>query len=452
MNKRKDDPFVKLRKQAEKILGGCSVENADLDFPQLLHELEVHHIELELQNEELRRTQAELEASRHEYLSLFDSAPVGFVIANAKGLVTRANRAAEEMLGDSRKDLIGRSFSKRIHPGDYTQYFSLLNKLAPHGGIGTCELRMTGRGGNLIYVRIEATAILDEAGGFSSWHFAISDITRQKEAEAALKRAHDELELRVKERTAERERANTELDAFNQRLNELNKELQDFAFVASHDLQEPLRKIRSFGDMLAGRCGVSQDETSRDYISRMQRAAARMQNLLDSLLSYSRVATKAEPMKKTDLGKSVEGALSNLELMINEKHAQVEVGELPSVKADRVQMIQLFQNLIGNALKYQLDGEPPHVRIYSRQTGDEKEVYEIVVKDNGIGFEEQHLDKIFLPFQRLHGRSSKYEGVGMGLAICKKIVERHGGKITARSKVGKGSTFIVTLPMNKAVR
>jgi PAS domain S-box-containing protein len=452
MNKRKDDPFVKLRKQAEKILGGCSVENADLDFPQLLHELEVHHIELELQNEELRRTQAELEASRHEYLSLFDSAPVGFVIVNKNGLVTRANRTAEEMLGDSRKDLIGRSFSKRIHPLDSTQYFSLLNRLAPQRGIGTCELRMTGRGGNLIYVRIEATAILDKAGVFSSWHFAISDITRQKEAEAALKRAHDELELRVKERTAELESANNELDAFNRRLNELNNELQDFAFVASHDLQEPLRKIRSFGDLLAGKCGVSQDETSRDYISRMQRAAARMQNLLDSLLSYSRVATKAEPMKKTDLGKSVEGALSNLELMINEKHAQVEVGELPSVKADRVQMIQLFQNLIGNALKYQLDGEPPHVRIYSRQTGDEKEVYEIVVKDNGIGFEEQHLDKIFLPFQRLHGRSSKYEGVGMGLAICKKIVERHGGKITARSKVGKGSTFIVTLPMNKAVR
>jgi PAS domain S-box-containing protein len=238
-------------------------------------------------------------------------------------------------------------------------------------------------------------------------------------------------------------KANAELEKYNRQLEALNKELQDFASVASHDLQEPLRKVQAFGNMLVAKCGVSLDEISKDYIKRMQKAAERMQNLLRSLLSYSRVSTKAEPLKETDLRKSVEEALSNLEIVIKEKNAPVEVGDLPAVRADRVQMTQLFQNLIGNALKFHRDGEAPHVKIHAKEVGND---YEIYVEDNGIGFDEKYLDKIFLPFQRLHGRSSDYEGVGMGLAICKKIVERHGGKITARSELGKGSTFIVTFP------
>jgi signal transduction histidine kinase len=132
--------------------------------------------------------------------------------------------------------------------------------------------------------------------------------------------------------------------------------------------------------------------------------------------------------------------------MVKEKNARLEVGDFPTVKADRVQMIQLFQNLIGNALKFAREGEAPHVKIHEDEVAGANAIYEICVEDDGIGFEEKYLEKIFLPFQRLHGRSSEYEGVGRGLAICIKIVERHGGKITARSKLGKGSTFIVTLP------
>ncbi len=257
-----------------------------------------------------------------------------------------------------------------------------------------------------------------------------ADITGMKKAEEVLRRSRDVLEMAVKERTAELELR--------------NKELQDFAFVASHDLQEPLRKIQTFGNMLVAKCSVSLDQISRDYISRMQKAAGRMQSLLNSLLSYSRVTTKGDPMKKTELKRSVKEALSNLEILRGEKNAVVGIGDLPTVKADPVQMAQLFQNLIGNALKFHRNGEAPHVKIHAKEVGD---TYEIYVEDNGIGFDEKYLDKIFLPFQRLHGRSSNYEGVGMGLAICKKIVERHGGKITARSQLGKRSTFIVTLPV-----
>jgi signal transduction histidine kinase len=258
-------------------------------------------------------------------------------------------------------------------------------------------------------------------------------------------RSKEELENAYKEL----EKSNSELAKYNIQLKDLNQELQDFAFVASHDLNEPLRKIRAFGDMVTKRLADFKDEESKDYLKRMQTAAARMQSLLDSLLSYSRVTTKANPIKKTGLTRSVKEALSNLEILIREKNAVVGIGDLPTVTADPVQMTQLFQNLIGNALKFHRDGEAPHVKIQSRKVGD---AYEIYVEDNGIGFDEKYLDKIFQPFQRLHGRSSGYEGVGMGLAICKKIVERHGGKISAKSELGKGSTFIVSLPANRKAR
>jgi PAS domain S-box-containing protein len=299
-------------------------------------------------------------------------------------------------------------------------------------GAGTWfgEIKAIRKDGSTFDVRVSAATVFDSEGNPVALTSTSIDITERKRAEEALREARDELELRVTERTGELELK--------------NKELQDFAFVASHDLAEPLRKVQTFGRLLNKRCmeGVF-DEVSKDYIARMRSATARMQNLLNSLLAYSRVTTKADPMKKWDLRESVKEALSDLEIVMAEKNADVEIGDLPTVRADGVQMTQLFENLIGNALKFHRQGEAPRVKIYAKELED---AFEIYVEDNGIGFDEQYLEKIFLPFQRLHGRSSEYEGVGMGLAICKKIVERHGGKIRATSESGKGSTFIVTLP------
>ncbi|MEO5721563.1 MAG: CHASE3 domain-containing protein [Chthoniobacterales bacterium] len=258
---------------------------------------------------------------------------------------------------------------------------------------------------------------------------------------ADLARANDELEGRVLARTAE-------LESANEALNRSNRELEQFASVASHDLQEPLRKIQAFGDRLLTRSSEELGEQGRDYLARMLASAGRMRSLIDALLMFSRVTTKAQAFVPVDLAATAEDVVWDLEGLTHRMGGSVEVGALPTVEADPLQMRQLIQNLIGNGLKFARPGEPPIVRVASRilNGAEEGERCEISVADNGIGFEEVYLDRIFELFQRLHGRQ-EYEGTGMGLAICRKIVERHGGTITARSASDAGATFLVTLPL-----
>jgi PAS domain S-box-containing protein len=233
-----------------------------------------------------------------------------------------------------------------------------------------------------------------------------------------------------------------------QELARSNDELQQFAFIASHDLQEPLRKIKTFGDRLKATCGDAFTVQGRDYLERMQNAAQRMQSLIEDLLTLSRVTTKAQPFVSVDLAQITQEVLSDLEVIIQQSGARVEVGELATVTADPFQMRQLLQNLIGNALKFHRPLEPPFVKIYTEATRaiNGSEFCQIIVEDRGIGFDEKYIDRIFNVFQRLHGRS-EYEGTGIGLAICRKIAERHYGSITAQSQPGHGAKFIVTLPM-----
>jgi len=237
--------------------------------------------------------------------------------------------------------------------------------------------------------------------------------------------------------------ANEELKAQAEKLELLNQELTEFAFVASHDMREPLRKIQTFASRIAEKFKNMLPEMGRDYLIRMRNSANRMDEILDSLLSYSRVTTKGIPFTDADLTELVRQVEADLQLLIEEKGARVEIGNLPGAFVDAAQIRQLFQNLIHNSIKF--SSNPPRIRIYGEAGDDGCQIY---VKDNGIGFSEEYLNKIFVPFQRLNGRS-EYEGIGMGLAICRKIVERHGGTITAKSKPGQGATFIVTLPVKE---
>jgi|GEM_PF-2866547 len=250
----------------------------------------------------------------------------------------------------------------------------------------------------------------------------------------------------------ERHRMAEDLAGTARRLESSNRELRDFAYAASHDLQEPLRKITTFGDRLRERSADALDETARDYLARMQNAAVRMQKLIESLLLYSRVTTKAEPFTTVDLGQVVREVLSDLEVRVEATGAVVEADGLPVVHADPLQMRQLFQNLLGNALKFRRPEVTPVLRVLASAEAVESEPeapssrwWEIRVVDNGIGFDPKYAEKIFGVFQRLHGRE-QYEGTGVGLAICRKIVERHGGTITASATPGEGATFVFRLP------
>jgi signal transduction histidine kinase len=252
-------------------------------------------------------------------------------------------------------------------------------------------------------------------------------------------------------------RSYEELKVYAKKLERSNKELEDFASVASHDLQEPLRKVQAFGDRLRSKYASAIDDQGRDYIDRIQNAAARMQTLINDLLTFARVTTKTKPFVPTDLGVVTQEVVSDLEVRIKEANGLVEVVDLPSVDADPLQMRQLLQNLIGNALKYKRTGVFPVVRVTAKTLFNDpsmpwvdpsRPACQIVVEDNGIGFDEIYSERIFTIFQRLHGRN-EYEGTGIGLAVCRKIVERHGGTITAKSTLGEGSKFTVTLPIEQ---
>jgi signal transduction histidine kinase len=265
----------------------------------------------------------------------------------------------------------------------------------------------------------------------------------------------------LKKAELDRQRQAIATEAANRELRRSNEYLQQFAYVASHDLQEPLRKIQSFGDLLKVQYKERLDDHGQDLLSRMQKAAWRMSSLVRDLLAYSRLATEPQPFEPVSLGGIVSQVLSDQELTLKRLNAQIEIGELPTLMADQMQMHQLLSNLIGNALKYNRPDVQPSIRIQSRSVGADETVaslppgymtanpqqlfWEISIKDNGIGFEEKYLDRVFGMFQRLHGKG-RYEGSGMGLAICKRVTDNHQGYITARSQPGQGATFLVYLP------
>jgi PAS domain S-box-containing protein len=251
-------------------------------------------------------------------------------------------------------------------------------------------------------------------------------------------------------------RAEEALRAYARKLERSNRELQDFASIASHDLQEPLRKIEAFGDRLKAKCADDLSELGRTYIDRMQDAAGRMRSLISDLLTYSRVTTKARPFVPVDLGRIAAEVMSDLQVTIEQAGARIELGDLPVVQADPTQMRQLLQNLLSNALKFRRPGVPPVVRISGRLRGPESaggsgvapRLCEVTVADNGIGFQPDYALRIFGIFQRLHGRG-EYPGTGIGLATCRKILERHGGAITAFGQPGEGATLVFTLPLEQ---
>lgn len=320
------------------------------------------------------------------------------------------------------------------------------------------------------------TAVLGLGLAVISYWLVSRDIEKRQQLSEALQKSKERLEERVQARTMEIEASNKALREevtvrttaekaamlAAQELQRSNRELEQFASVASHDLQEPLRKIQAFGDRLQSLCQQQLGEKGTDYLQRMLTSAGRMRRLIDDLLTYSRVSSKAQPFSAVDLNEIAEEVAGDLEGRLQDVNGKLEIGKLPHIEADPMQMRQLFQNLLGNALKFHQKGVPPVVQVTSQNipaattgthagNGDGSRTplhCEITVQDNGIGFEQEYVDRIFELFQRLHGRD-EYQGTGMGLAICRKIVERHAGTITAFSAPGEGSRFVFRLPIQQ---
>jgi PAS domain S-box-containing protein len=359
----------------------------------------------------------ELRGAREESLSyrrLTEELALGTFAASRDGRLSRASRELGRILGfEKPESVLGRSLAEFL--SDETLQAQVLASMARGREVRELEAGIRRPGGDLAWVSLSAWPVVDTVAGVIRYEGAIQDISGRRKAERELS-----------------ERAAV--------LGRSNEELQQFAYVISHDLQEPLQLIARYARLLADHGTVAADADAGRYLTHLLQCADQMQAMINDVLAYARVETQGKPFAPVDFGEVVTKAMANLKAAVDECSGQVNWERLPVLAADSAQMVQLFQNLIGNALKFRRG--QPQVRVFAVE---EAKRCTFAVADNGIGIPQEHLDRIFGMFQRLH-TAAEYPGTGIGLAICKRIVERHGGRIWAVSEPGQGSTFCFTIP------
>jgi len=372
---------------------------------------------------------AELRSSEETYRTILENIEEGYYAMDRAGVFTFINDSFSMILGYPKEELLGMDYARLIAPAFREEVSQTVDLVYQTGrAVKGIEYQVLRQDGTSLYVETSASLARDAADQPIGIHGIMRDVTTRKQAEQFL----------IERKSLERS----------------NRELEQFAYVASHDLQEPLHKIKAFSERLKSKFGASLGNDGRDYLERMLNASDRMQMLIDNLLDLSRVTTKVESFSAVDLTKVAREVLADLEAQVEQTQARVDLGDLPTLEADPLQMRQLLQNLISNALKFCRPPNKPDIQVFSRASSAQRVIpglgsvalVDIIVQDNGIGFDEKYLDRLFQPFQRLHSRG-EYAGTGIGLAICHRIVERHGGRIVARSVPGQGSTFTVTLPV-----
>jgi PAS domain S-box-containing protein len=370
------------------------------------------------------RSARQIEESQQRFRSLFERSPSSVFAYDLDGRIIDCNDIVLTRSGLPREALIGRMFDDLI-AADQREFTREKFLAAAAGETQTYETVAELPDGRVRSLQVSNIPIVVE-GSIVGVYGVVNDVTEARGIAAELDRALHDVNLR-------------------------NRELQDFAFVASHDLQEPLRKVQAFSDRVIKRFADQLDPQGVDYLQRIDSAAHRMQVLIDDLLAYSRITSQGQPFVLVDLDQVLREALSDLEIRIDESAAKIVVGTLPQVMGDRTQMRQLLQNLLANALKFRAAERTPRISVAACTPDDAPGCVRLVVEDNGIGFESIYSERIFGPFQRLHGRH-EYDGTGIGLAVVRKIVERHGGRIVAIGQPGLGARFEITLPVRAAGR
>jgi PAS domain S-box-containing protein len=363
---------------------------------------------------ERKRAEEALHLANAYNRSLIEASLDPLVTIGRDGKIADVNAATEKVTGYSRQDLVGNDFLDYFMEPEKAR--AGYQRVFKEGYVVDYPLEIRHKDGRITSVLYNASVYRDEKGEVSGVFAAARDITERKRAEEAIKRYAADLKRS-------------------------NEELQQFAYVASHDLQEPLRAVASFTQLLSERYKGRLDKDADEFIAFAVGGAHRMQALINDLLSYSRLETRGKPPEPTDSHDALGQALANLGTAIRESVALVTNEDLPTVRADESQLVQLFQNLVGNAIKFR-GPEPPRVHVSAVSKGNE---WLFSVRDNGIGIAKEYHERIFSIFQRLHSRE-EYPGTGIGLALCKRIVERHGGTIRVESGPGSGSTFFFTLP------
>ena len=369
---------------------------------------------------ERKKAENELKESEQKYRTLFNSSPDSTILIGTDGNLLDVNYAAQEVTGISRKDLIGKNFTELdiLLDEEMPLHIKKVSQILGGGNAKPYESRFIDKNGKIHYSETYLKSLKRDDEIFA-FNVIAHDITERKKAEEKLKEMICELERS-------------------------NYELQQFAYVSSHDLQEPLRTIASFTQLLERRYRGQLDDDADEFIEFIVDAAVRMKEMIQGLLEYSRVGTQEVELKEVDMNVELNQALSNLHALISRNNAEIIHDHLPTVRADPDQMVRVFQNLIGNAIKFRKPDVPPEIHI-SCQTDEENDECVFEVSDNGIGIEKEYKDKIFEVFKRLHAMG-KYDGTGIGLSVVKRIIEQYNGRIWVESKFGEGSTFYFTLP------
>jgi len=370
---------------------------------------------LEKREGERDQAQKALRASERKYRGLFNDSRDGVFMTSRAGELLEANQAVLDMFGYTAEEMPGMDVHRLYANSlDRAKFQEVVERA---GSVKDYELRVRKKDGTLLDCVLTSNVRLGKDGSVLGYQGIVRDITHQKEAEQVLKTQARELQRS-------------------------NDDLEQFAFVASHDLQEPLRNVTSCVQLLEKRYKGNLGPDADQFMGYALESAARMKELIDDLLTYSRVGTKGKPFEPTNCEEVLDRLLANLASAVAQTGAVITRDPLPAVTGDPSQLAQVFQNLIGNAIKFHRNGQPPTVHVSAQEN---ERQWTFSVRDTGIGIEPQYLDRIFMVFQRLH-RKTEYEGTGIGLAIVKKIVDRHGGEVWVESEPGAGTTFYFTIP------